>query len=97
MFAYAMTTAVRIDLLLLCAIGLWLLGASATATYGYNRGFRFWPLLACGIFLGFPLVLLALTVATPFLDIIATQKMAAQPRQETQQNQPAGTHALGGR
>lgn len=85
MFAYAMTTTVRLDLVLLCAIGLWLLGASATATYGHNRGFRFWPLLACGIFLGFPLVLLALTVATPFLNIITTQKMAAQPCQEAEQ------------
>lgn len=67
MLNIAMTTATRIDLIVLIAVLLWLLLAAATATYGANRGFRFWPLLACGLLIGFPWVLLAVTIATPLV------------------------------
>ncbi len=31
--------------------------------YGTGRGFRFWPLFIAAVFLGFPLVLLGITLA----------------------------------
>lgn len=67
MLNIAMTTATRLDLIVLIAVLLWLLLSAATATYGANRGFRFWPLLACGLLIGFPWVLLAVTIATPLV------------------------------
>ena len=71
MLALALTSGARVAIGAVCAAGLWLLFSLATATYGANRGFRFWPLLVCSFLIGFPLVLLAVTIAAPILDRVA--------------------------
>jgi hypothetical protein len=42
---------------------VWLLFAAGTAEYGRSRGYPFFPLFIASVFLGFPLVLLAVTLA----------------------------------
>lgn len=71
MVLFGLSTTARLEVMGVIVLGLWVLLSAATATYGANRGFRFWPLLACGLLIGFPWVLLAVTVATPLLDRVA--------------------------
>jgi len=41
---------------------LWVLGAIAVAGYGRNRGYPWLPLFFCGLFLYWPIVLLAIVI-----------------------------------
>lgn len=43
---------------------LWLLLAAAVAEHGRSKGYAWFPLFICGVFLGWPLVLLGVTLAS---------------------------------
>lgn len=46
------------------AVTIWLVAALLVADYGHGKGFAFWPLFIAALFLGFPLVLLGVTLAS---------------------------------
>ena len=59
----ALSSGSRLAVIAAGAFVIWLIAAFMTATYGTGRGFRFWPLFIAAVFLGFPLVLLGITLA----------------------------------
>jgi hypothetical protein len=65
---FALTTATRTALILAGGFVVWGLLAAMVASYGYGKGFSFWPLFLSGVFLGFPVVLLAIAIAVGLLD-----------------------------
>lgn len=58
-------TTVNAGVLVVGLVVVYLLLDGIVAEYGRSRGFPWWPLFISGAFLGFPLVLLAVTVAGP--------------------------------
>jgi len=65
--AFALTSGDRVLIGVVVVVAAWLMLAMMTATCGANRGFDFGPLFVCSLFLGFPLVLLAVTIGAPIL------------------------------
>lgn len=65
--AFALTGGDRVLFGAVVVAAAWVMLATMTANYGANRGFDFAPLFVCSLFLGFPLVLLAITIAAPIL------------------------------
>lgn len=63
MVMMALTTGGRLDVVAAGALLVWIAAAAMVAVYGTGRGFRGWPLFLAALFLGFPIVLLAVTVA----------------------------------
>ena len=62
MTSFAITVTSRVELIALAAFVVWIVLAGAVAEYGHGRGFPWWPLFLCGLFLSWPLVLLAVTI-----------------------------------
>jgi hypothetical protein len=55
----------RMDLFDVAVIGVaWLLLAAGAAAYGYVKRFEFAPLFIAGVFLGFPVVVLGVALAS---------------------------------
>ena len=67
MLAFALTSGDRVLIGVVVVAAAWLMLAMMTATYGANRGFDFGPLFVCSLLIGFPLVLLAITIGAPIL------------------------------
>jgi hypothetical protein len=65
---FALTASARVALILVVAFVVVVAAAAMVASYGYGRGFRFWPLFLSALFLGFPLVLLAIAIAVGLVD-----------------------------
>jgi hypothetical protein len=64
MFSVPLVSAtINLPAILVGAVVVWLGLSAIVADYGRGRGFPFFPLFVCGVFLGWPLVLLAVTVA----------------------------------
>lgn len=63
MAVFALSTTGRIEVWVGLGLLVWLVLSACVALYGSSRGYPFFPLFVCGIFLGFPLVLLVVTVA----------------------------------
>lgn len=67
----ALTTAGRVESLIVVGVVIWLVLALMVAAYGGGFGYPFFPLFVSAVFLGFPLVLLAVTIAAarrPLID-----------------------------
>lgn len=64
MALFALTTAGRVGLIVAGGLVLWLGSAAMVAEYGRGRGYGWWPLFVSALFLGFPLVLLAVTIGS---------------------------------
>jgi hypothetical protein len=65
---FALTASARLALILAAAIVVAVALDAMVASYGYGKGFRFWPLFISAIFLGFPLVLLTIAIAGGLID-----------------------------
>jgi hypothetical protein len=76
MTIFALSTASRIDLILAGAAVVWTGLAAMAASHGYRKGYPLWPLFISGFFLGFPLVLLAVTIGAgpQRLEPVATRR-----------------------
>ena len=66
------TTGDRLLILAGVAVIAWLFQALLVGNYGDARGFRFWPLFLSALFIGFPLVLLAVTIGRGVADTVAS-------------------------
>ena len=49
---------------------VWTVAAWLAAEYAYRRRFPFWPVFLCAVFLGFPLVLLAVVIGAGVRDAV---------------------------
>jgi hypothetical protein len=58
----ALTTTARVGLIIAAGAVVLIALDGAAAAYGRGRGYPFWPLFIAGLFVGFPLVLLAVVV-----------------------------------
>lgn len=58
----ALSTGGHVALFVGAGVAVWFGLAGMTASYGSNRGFAFFPLFVCAIFVGFPVVLLAVPI-----------------------------------
>ena len=56
------STGNRAAIIIAAGLAIWVGLAGMTASHGNAKGFGFWPLFVCTVFLGFPLVLLGITI-----------------------------------
>jgi hypothetical protein len=52
----------QVPIIILGAVVIWLVLAALVAEYGRGKGFPWFPLFICGVFLSWALVLLAVTI-----------------------------------
>jgi hypothetical protein len=59
---FGLTTAGRVGIVIAAGLAIILIADALVASYGRDRGYPFVPLFISAIFLGFPLVLLAIVI-----------------------------------
>jgi hypothetical protein len=73
-----MSTPDRVALVAAALFVVWLGLAAATAEYGARRGYPFFPLFVASTFLGFPVVLLVVGIASRHLPEAVAAREAAR-------------------